>query len=527
MMNCTSLIFFRFLYVLTFLFWTINPGITSAASLEASLEALHLGPTVLLKVHNVGTGNLVTVEVPSVDGAEPEYMIIDAGSRAYKQEIQYFQEAISSGIAGPATPPRGHSGEPPASEQKHIDPVKNTGASNKKIIGVKNKQKIIGDIRISLGDTGIKASIPINIKTVVISHPDSDHYGWLLDLFTHEDDHIEHLILGGWPCHYSFSSRMLEKILDKGTTIYFPAIMDGTITPTDKHKLEEILKLPAFSEELPFSPHSINLEPYYWDAPSDYALHTPDFLRAFQFQNTAFRLSCLSVNASHYEEFGRIISHRYIDDDNADSIVLKLIFGDSSAIITGDATFLTEQRILRLPHSTDLKTNVLISSHHGSAFHGSNHASWILATSPEYILNSSGHQHGHPSDVAYSRFKGSPTLKKDVTRHSILLGKSLADKEKQDSRYFVNETSKGIFSTLMSGTITVNLPISGHVALSTKLNGHIIDHDAISDDEDEVDVVETKEGVEITPQKGKTPSNSLVAATPFSLPSDSAEEGDF
>ena len=238
-------------------------------------------------------------------------------------------------------------------------------------------------------------------------------------------------------------------------------------------------------------------------------------------------MSCLSVNASHYEEFGRIISHRYIDDDNVDSIVLKLSFGDSSAIVTGDATFLTEQRILRLPQLTGLKTNILISSHHGSAFHGSNHASWILATSPEYILNSSGHQHGHPSDVAYSRFKGSPTLKKDVTRHSILLGKSSTDKEKQDGRYFVNETSKGIFSTLMSGTITANLLTSGHVSLSTQLDGPIADHDAISDDEDEADVAEVGERVEITPQKGKTPYNSLVAAIPFSLPSNSAKEDDF
>jgi hypothetical protein len=81
----------------------------------------------------------------------------------------------------------------------------------------------------------------------------------------------------------------------------------------------------------------------------------PEFLIALSFDNPMFEVCCLSVNACHYDNFGTIISQRFIDDDNSDSIVLKFCFGESSAIITGDASFLTENRI---------------SSHHGSGSHG-------------------------------------------------------------------------------------------------------------------------------------------------------------
>ena len=546
-MNYTSFIFSRFLYVLIFLVCTTHTGIAKTVSLEESFSALHLDHQAVLKVHNVGTGNLVTVEIPSADGeAEPEYMIIDAGSRAYTNEMLFSHEVVHSGTAIIATPLKGPGGEPPASLQRPIDPVKSASASDKKIIGIKNKQEILNDIRKSLKPIGAKAKkAPIHVKTVVISHPDSDHYGWLLDLLTHKDDRIDHLILGGWPCHYSLNEEVLKEFLDKGTTIYFPAIKGGKITSENQDKLEEFFNLPEPSESLFVFPEPYELAPYYSDTSSEPSSNTssvssytvPNFIQAFQFHNQNFRVACLSVNASHVEESGQIISHRYGEDDNMDSIVLKIMFGKSSAIIAGDATGLTEQRILRSFRDCHhlLKTNVIIPSHHGSTSHGSNGTPFIIATSPEYILNSSGHQHGHPAEAPYTRFKLSPSLKSHVTRHSILLGKSSTAKSKAEKRYFTNETSKGIFSTLMSGTITVNLPISGHVALHAEHEGQIEDRSTAaliredSEDQDDIaddaDVVETEEGVEITPQKAKVSSNSVGAAVPFSL--SSTAEDDF
>jgi len=235
--------------------------------------------------------------------------------------------------------------------------------------GSANKDALLAEIRISLqanSESKTQNLKPITVQTVVISHPDAGHSCWLFDLFSDANDSIKHLILGGWPCHYALSIEVLHSILDKGTIIYFPAIVDGTITAGDHCKLMAAMNAPDPSAT------SVNLSPHYcyYQDSVQYPHEIPEFLNAFNFDNQLLKVFCLSVNASHYDNFGTTFSHRYIDDDDSDCIVLKICFGGASAIIAGDATFLTKQRILRQVHATEIQANALISSHHGPCTHG-------------------------------------------------------------------------------------------------------------------------------------------------------------
>jgi competence protein ComEC len=92
-------------------------------------------------------------------------------------------------------------------------------------------------------------------------------------------------------------------------------------------------------------------------------------------------------------------------NDNDNSIVVRLDYGESSFIFTGDATKVCEDYMIETWSSAELDCDFLKSGHHGS--HTSSSAGFLEATTPEFIAISCGrgNDYGHPHKVVMDRYE--------------------------------------------------------------------------------------------------------------------------
>lgn len=90
-------------------------------------------------------------------------------------------------------------------------------------------------------------------------------------------------------------------------------------------------------------------------------------------------------------------------DTNNTSIVLRIVYGDTSFLFTGDAERDTEQAILA--RGTDVHSTVLKVGHHGSDT--STGYLWLREVDPEYAVISvgKGNSYGHPTEAVLSRLR--------------------------------------------------------------------------------------------------------------------------
>jgi beta-lactamase superfamily II metal-dependent hydrolase len=91
---------------------------------------------------------------------------------------------------------------------------------------------------------------------------------------------------------------------------------------------------------------------------------------------------------------------------NTRSIVLLVSFGDFECLLTGDATFPTENAIMARYPADWLDVEVLKLGHHGSRTTSTSQA-WADATSPEVCIASAAYSnsYGHPADDVRSRIE--------------------------------------------------------------------------------------------------------------------------
>jgi len=84
-----------------------------------------------------------------------------------------------------------------------------------------------------------------------------------------------------------------------------------------------------------------------------------------------------------------------VDDNNETSIIAKLVYGDISFLLTGDATVEVEKEMLNA--DIDLISDVLKIGHHGSK--GSTSLEFVEAVKPEFAVISVGvdNRFGHPT----------------------------------------------------------------------------------------------------------------------------------
>lgn len=91
------------------------------------------------------------------------------------------------------------------------------------------------------------------------------------------------------------------------------------------------------------------------------------------------------------------------DDLNDYSAVIKLTYGKTSFLLTGDATRVSEREMLRA--GCNLKVDVLKVGHHGS--NTSTTGNFLKAVSPVYAVISVGanNEYGHPGKYTLNRLK--------------------------------------------------------------------------------------------------------------------------
>lgn len=84
------------------------------------------------------------------------------------------------------------------------------------------------------------------------------------------------------------------------------------------------------------------------------------------------------------------------DDLNDASVVLRVAYGDTAVLLTGDAGEVAERRMLDTFPRSMLRANVLKLGHHGSRY--STGFSFFLAVSPDFAAVScgKGNEYGHP-----------------------------------------------------------------------------------------------------------------------------------
>jgi len=445
-------------------------------------------PKAIIKVHNVGQGNCITLEAKDKDG-NSQYMIVDVGSTAFAKEFKLLDQ--TSQQLTPPHSPTDRSTSAPGTIKKSIQ----LPATQKNTKGL--KEGVQEEIRQALG----QRKSAINIKTIIITHPDKDHYGWLSELLK-KDDMVENIILGGLPENYNLKTLELLRDRIEGTNIFFPVMGYSPIQvgedqaklhneigelinqrdrerklekkETNKKIKEKIIEL-IKGDRFTLAVQACSNEDDGIIVTDTKESVSKKFQKAFAFKKSPVKIYMLSINPLHFQgKRGIVRCYDGDEDDNKESLVMKIVVEDSSVILTGDATQATINRIIDNygRDSGFFKTDVLLASHHGASTHGSNSQEWLNLTHPKYVLISNGLSYGHPSEEAYKRFH-EPVKDNLVKRHNVLVGKAV-EREKGGSykEGTLHKTKASIFSTLTSGTITVGCMETG-VKISTEKDGDI------------------------------------------------------
>lgn len=102
------------------------------------------------------------------------------------------------------------------------------------------------------------------------------------------------------------------------------------------------------------------------------------------------KFTILAPNDTHY------------DDANDYSVAIKLVNGNNSFVMTGDAEIESEYEMLET--GIDLSCDVYLAGHHGSKYSSSQ--AFMQAMHPESVVISAGkdNKYGHPSEDALARF---------------------------------------------------------------------------------------------------------------------------
>lgn len=158
------------------------------------------------------------------------------------------------------------------------------------------------------------------------------------------------------------------------------------------------------------------------------------------------------------------------DDANDASLVVRVTYKGKSCLLTGDATKKTgEYNFECLP---DLKADILQASHHGAESEGCNNENWVKKLNPSFAMISSGfHGHRHPRTIIVSRFLNLlPKVK--CGHHPVYVGiKNASDSlslksfvksfVKNSEGYGIISTEQGLYGTLGQGDITFDLGAVG------------------------------------------------------------------
>lgn len=93
-----------------------------------------------------------------------------------------------------------------------------------------------------------------------------------------------------------------------------------------------------------------------------------------------------SNNTLRIENIAALHLNKRTAKDNNKSLVIKVSYGESAILLTGDIEKNAEQELVR--HGTNLQADILLAPHHGSSTSSS--SSFLKTVSPDYIVISAG-----------------------------------------------------------------------------------------------------------------------------------------
>lgn len=128
-----------------------------------------------------------------------------------------------------------------------------------------------------------------------------------------------------------------------------------------------------------------------------------NFVKAVEKQGSTVTVPRLGYEFNLGSASCRIVGVNSTDETNNSSIVLRIVYGSTSFLFTGDAE--AEAEAIILEHGYDLRSNVLKVGHHGSR--SSTGYRWLREVAPDYAVISVGkdNTYGHPTEDVLSRLR--------------------------------------------------------------------------------------------------------------------------
>lgn len=150
------------------------------------------------------------------------------------------------------------------------------------------------------------------------------------------------------------------------------------------------------------------------------------------------------------------------DDTNDTSIVLRIDYGETSFLFTGDMETGAEQDLME--SGADVRATVLKAGHHGSDT--STSYQFLREVMPKYTVISvgEGNSYGHPSDEVLSRFRdaGTEVYRTDMQGHIIAVsdGKTVTFHTEKEADTATNPTGNPTLQTYIgnAGSKKFHLP---------------------------------------------------------------------
>lgn len=249
----------------------------------------------------------------------------------------------------------------------------------------------------------------------VISHPDKDHYNWLPMILRPllQQNFAVKCILGGWRDQYMLEFENALSDFKKK----FPDNYTETSVATCQGDLNQLNQL------------------------------VPGY--------------CAVLSA--------LLKSKEDKDKNNNSIVLRTESDEFSAIIPGDATGLVTNMILEAHEN--LKTDILVLSHHGASSNRSNDKQWILKVDPSVVLISAGLHEGY----RHGRYKTLRVViehlqkKPQVEPHLLTFCKDAGETLEVTSRFKPCLEYRDGFSTAVTDCPVYSTQDMGNISLSGDL----------------------------------------------------------
>lgn len=128
-----------------------------------------------------------------------------------------------------------------------------------------------------------------------------------------------------------------------------------------------------------------------------------NFVRAVQNQGKSITVPSVGDRFMLGSASCQVLGVNSTDDTNESSIVLRITYGNTSFMFTGDAEREAENMILNRGY--ELRSDVLKVGHHGSASSTSYY--WLRQVAPQYAVISVGkdNSYGHPTETVLSRLR--------------------------------------------------------------------------------------------------------------------------